>query len=99
MAVGVIEDRDDFSCDGIEFKRRDDNTKEVFTSLVRLKGSKAYNVLPVKSSEEIEVDKFIEISKAISRIYVGIPVFVGDAICKNILNTGIDIIATKNIDH
>ena len=41
MAVGVIEVRDDFTCDGIEFKRRDDNTKEVFTSLVRLKGSKA----------------------------------------------------------
>ena len=32
MAVGIIEVRDDFSCDGIEFKRRDDNTKEVFTS-------------------------------------------------------------------
>ena len=55
--------------------------------------------MPVKSSEEIEVEKFIEISKAISRIYVGIPVSVGDVICKNILNTGIDIIATKNIDH
>ncbi|GKX68425.1 DUF1667 domain-containing protein [Inconstantimicrobium mannanitabidum] len=72
-------------------------SKDVFTSVVRVKGSKSYNIVSVKSSDIIDTSFWIEISKVLSRIYVGAPVKIGDLICKNILNTGIDIIATRNI--
>lgn len=73
-----------------------EDSKRIFTSLVRIKGSK-YNVVPVKSSKPIDKSLLIECSKAISRIHVGIPIKSGDVICKNILNTGVDIICTKSI--
>ncbi|MDD3223870.1 MAG: DUF1667 domain-containing protein [Clostridium sp.] len=70
--------------------------KGILTTLVRVKGSKD-NVVSVKSSKPIERSLFVECSKALSRIYVGVPIMCGDLVCKNILNTGVDIIATKDI--
>jgi len=70
--------------------------KGIFTTLVRVKGS-IVNVVSVKSSQTIERKIFIECSKALSRIYVGIPIKSGEIICKNILNTGVDILATRNV--
>ncbi len=72
------------------------NSREIFTSIVRIKGSK-YRVVPVKSSKPIEKSLLIECSKALSRIHVGAPLKIGDVICRNILNTGVDIICAKNI--
>lgn len=68
----------------------------ILTTLVRIKGSR-YNVVPVKSTNLIDKKLWLECSKALSRIYVGAPVKVGDIVCKNILNTGVDIVCTKNI--
>lgn len=69
---------------------------KVFTSVVRIKGSKQ-NVVPVKSTKPINKNLLIECSKALSRIHVGMPIKCGDVICKNILNTGVDIICTKTV--
>lgn len=71
---------------------------EILTTLVRIKGSKKYNVVSVKSTEPIDKSLWVECSKVLSRIYIGIPIEIGDVICKNILNTGVDIVATRNID-
>ncbi|WP_207725853.1 DUF1667 domain-containing protein [Clostridium sp. DJ247] len=73
------------------------NNKDIFTSLVRIKGG-SVNVVSVKSKEPIDKNLWIDCSKALSRLYVGVPVAIGDVICKNILNTGVDIVCTKNID-
>jgi len=70
----------------------------VLTTLVRVKGSNLFNVVPVKSSKPINKKVWIECSKALSRIHVGPPLRIGDIVCKNILNTGVDIICTKNIE-
>ncbi|MBZ9684803.1 DUF1667 domain-containing protein [Clostridium estertheticum] len=70
----------------------------VLTTLVRVKGSDLCNVAPVKSSKPIDKKLWIECSKALSRIHVGPPLKIGDVVCKNILNTGVDIICTKNIE-
>jgi CxxC motif-containing protein len=72
--------------------------EEIFTSLVRIKGDRKHRVVSVKSSKEIDRSLFIEFSKVLGRIYVSIPIKIGDIICKNILNTGVDIICTKNIE-
>lgn len=71
--------------------------KDILTSIVRVKGSSIHDVMPVKSSKPIDKELWIECSKALSRIHVGPPMNIGDIVCKNILNTGIDIICTKNI--
>ena len=71
--------------------------EEIFTSLVRIKGNKKYKVVSVKSNKEVDRSLFIEFSKVLGRIYVSTPISIGDIICKNILNTGVDIICTKNI--
>lgn len=75
----------------------EDSNKDIFTSIVRVKGSDKYKVVPVKSSKEVDRSLWIELSKVIGRIYVSIPVKVGNIICKNILNTGIDIICTRDL--
>ena len=71
--------------------------EDILTTLVRIKGSNVFNVVPVKSSKPINKSLWIECSKALSRIHVGPPLKIGDVVCKNILNTGVDIICTKNI--
>ncbi len=84
---------------GMEYgKQNDKERKEVLTTLVRVKGSGAVKVVPVKSTAPIDRSLWLECSKALSRIYVGVPIMIGDTVCKNILNTGVDIVCTRNID-
>ena len=70
---------------------------DIFTSVVRVKGSEKYKVVPVKSSAEVDKKLWIQLSKVISRLYVSTPIKRGSIICKNILNTGVDIICTRDI--
>ncbi len=74
-----------------------EENKDIFTSVVRIKGSDKYRVVPVKSSEKVDISIWKELSKVLGRIYVSIPIKVGDIICKNILNTGVDIICTRDL--
>ena len=71
--------------------------KDVFTSLVRIKGNKNHKVISVKSNKPIEKYLWREFSKVLSRIYVSTPIKIGNIICKNIMNTGVDIVSTKEI--
>jgi len=71
--------------------------KDVFTSLVRIKGNENHKVVSVKSNKTIEKYLWREFSKVLSRIYVSTPINIGDIICKNIMNTGVDIVCTKEI--
>ena len=73
------------------------DNKEIFTSVVRVKGSEKYKVIPIKSSAEVERSKWIQLSKVISRLYVSVPIKKGSVICINRLNTGLDIICTRDI--
>jgi len=69
--------------------------KDILTTIVRVKGSAERRVVSVKSSEPIDKSLWLECSKCLSRIYVGPQTSEGDVICKNILNTGVDIVCTK----
>jgi CxxC motif-containing protein len=73
------------------------NDKDVFTSLVRMKSNQNYKVVSVKSNKPVEKSLWREFSKVLSRIYVSTPINIGDIVCKNIMNTGVDIICTKRI--
>lgn len=72
--------------------------KDIFTSLIRIKEDDKHKVVSVKTSKAIDRELFIEFSKVISRLYVSTPIKIGDVICRNVLNTGIDIISTKTIE-
>lgn len=72
--------------------------KDVFTSIVRVKGNDRFKVIPVKSSSEVDKCLWIEMSKVVSRLYVSVPIKMGSVICKNILNSGVDIICTRDIN-
>ncbi|MGL4849499.1 MAG: DUF1667 domain-containing protein [Clostridium sp.] len=72
--------------------------KDVFTSIVRVKGDNKHRVVSVKSTEPVDKALWRELSKVISRLYANVPIDIGDTICKNILNTGIDIVCTKRIE-
>ncbi|NMM64126.1 DUF1667 domain-containing protein [Clostridium sp. P21] len=72
------------------------SNKDILTTLVRIKGADT-NVVPVKSNKPLDKKFWIECSKALSRLYVGAPIKAGDIICKNILNTGVDIVCTKSM--
>lgn len=74
------------------------NDLEVFTSLVRVKGDNNNKVVSVKSTEPIKKSQWREFSKVLSRIYVSTPTNIGDIICNNIMNTGINIVCTRKID-
>ena len=85
------------NCNECEEKEFLKNDKEVFTSLVRIKGAKI-KVVSVKTSKPIDKKLFLKCSRALSRINVGSPIRIGDIVCKNILNLGVDIVCTKNAD-
>ncbi|MDP4146169.1 MAG: DUF1667 domain-containing protein [Bacillota bacterium] len=87
--------RDEFK--KCNYEQQDSGKKEILTTVVRVKGGKV-RVVPVKSNKPMDKSLFLECSKALGRIYVGLPINVGDIICHNILNTGIDIICTKRVD-
>ena len=74
------------------------NKSDILTTVVRVKGSDFRKVVPVKSSKPINKELWVECSKCLSRIYVGPQTASGDIICKNILNTGIDIVCTKSVE-
>lgn len=71
--------------------------KDILTTIVRIKGSSENPVTSVKSSQPIDKNLWLECSKCLGRIYVGPQTSEGDVVCKNILNTGVDIICTKFI--
>lgn len=71
---------------------------DILTTIVRVKGSNTHKVVPVRSSKPIDKALWLECSKCIGRIYVGSNISKGDIVCKNILNTGVDIICTRGIE-
>ena len=74
------------------------NKKDIFTSVVRVKGSNKFKVIPIRSSDVVDKELWIEMSKVVSRLYVSVPIKMGSIICKNILNSGVDIICTRDIE-
>ncbi|WP_446897753.1 DUF1667 domain-containing protein [Clostridium sp. LBM24168] len=70
----------------------------IVTSSVYVKDGKI-NVLPVKTDKDIPKEKIFDFIKALKGIVIQAPVNIGDVVVPNVLGTGIDIIATKNIDR
>lgn len=69
--------------------------KRVVTSLVKVKGS---SVVPVKTNDFVPKSKIFDILNVLKTVEMTKPVHIGDVAVKNILDLGVDVVATKNID-
>ena len=69
--------------------------RRMVPTTVAIEGS-TYPVIPVKTSAPIPKDKIFEVMKVLSDVKVKSPIKIGDVVVKNILSTGVDIVATKN---
>ena len=69
----------------------------IVTSTVRVSGGRI-PMVSVKTKEDIPKDKIFECVRALKGIQVSAPVHIGDIILKNVADTGVDIVATKNVE-
>ncbi|GAB6169603.1 DUF1667 domain-containing protein [Clostridium carnis] len=73
------------------------NPVRVITTTVKVSEGEL-PVVPVKTNGAIPKDLNFKCMEALNKIKVEAPVKLGDIISKNILNTGIDVIATRDIE-
>lgn len=55
-------------------------------------------LLPVKTSKPIPKALIFKVMEVINSTGVNAPIKIGDIVVKNVLDTGVDILACKNID-
>ena len=70
--------------------------RRMLTTSVLVRGGE-WPLVSVKSTKPIPKDKLFPILKQIKKITINAPVGSGQKIIKNILNIGVDIVATKTI--
>ncbi len=69
----------------------------LLTTTVKTKDLKT-KFIPVRTSKEIPKDKIFQCMKEINAIIVTRPVKMGDILIENILDTGVNIIASKSAE-
>ncbi len=67
-------------------------TRTVTTTVLCSNG----DVLPVKTNNPIPKNMIFECMKEINNCRIVLPIHVGDVIIKNVLETGVDVVATAN---
>ncbi|MCQ2752871.1 MAG: DUF1667 domain-containing protein [Bacilli bacterium] len=69
----------------------------VVTSTVKLTNS-VYPRVSVKTKDPIPKSKIGAVMEEINRVSLKAPVKIGDIAIQNVLNLGVDVVVTKNID-
>lgn len=72
------------------------NPTRIVTSSVYVEGGEM-DVLPVKTEMDIPKDRVFDCIKLLKGKIVKAPIKIGDIIVENVVNSGINIIATKNV--
>lgn len=73
------------------------NPTRIVTSSVAVENG-TLAVVSVKTKEDIPKEKIFECTRALKGVKVVAPVHIGDVVVKNVAETGVDIIATKNVE-
>ena len=82
---------------GLEYGKNEMiNPKRMVTSTVFVKDSR--KVLSVKTRTPVPKDKMMKCIEALSTVLVERPVQIGDVVIENVADTGVDVVATKEID-
>lgn len=83
---------------GEEYGRKEcTNPTRILTSSVSVKDGEN-DVVPVKTEKDIPKGKLFDCVRILKDVTVTAPVKIGDIIVENIGGTGVNIIATKNIN-
>ena len=78
-------------------KKECTNPTRVVTSSVLVSGGES-EILSVKTESDIPKNLIYECVGALKNIVIKAPVHIGDVVLANVLNTGVNIIATKDIE-
>ena len=71
----------------------------IVTSTVRVSGSETGAVtVPCKTRNDIPKGKIFAVMEALTGVTVPAPVRIGDVVLENAAETGVDIVATKDVD-
>jgi CxxC motif-containing protein len=73
------------------------NPVRIITTTVKIINGEQ-RLLPVKTEKAIPKDMNFKCMKILNGLVIKAPIKVGDIIIKNILDTGVDVIACRNID-
>lgn len=73
------------------------NPKRMITTFMRVKNRKDC-VVSVKTSSSVPKGMIFDVMNEINKVGVDAPTHIGEVAIKNILNLGVDILITKNID-
>ena len=73
------------------------NPTRIVTSTVRVEGGVAAMV-SCKTASDIPKDKIFAVTDALRPVCVKAPVAIGDVVLANVAGTGVDVIATKDVD-
>ena len=97
---GEIRDVTGYTCKrGHDYARKEVTTPtRIVTSTVRLTGSRTGAcVVSCKTAQDIPKGKIFEIVAALKGVTATAPVHIGDVLLADVAGTGVDIIATKNV--
>ena len=78
-------------------KKEVTNPTRIVTTTVRVSGG-TEPVVSVKTKEDIPKDKIFACIRAMKEITVPAPVHNGDVVLHDAAHTGVDVIATKNVE-
>lgn len=71
------------------------NPTRSLTTTIKVKNGKT-PLVPVKSAKAVPKGKLLDCARYIATLEVDAPVKIGDVLVKNILGTGVDIVATNH---
>ncbi len=72
------------------------NPVRIVTSTVKVSGGEV-PVVPVKTEKAIPKGLIMKCMEEINKASISAPVMIGDIVIKNVLETGVDVVATKNV--
>ena len=96
---------DDFQVSGNLCPRGEKYAKQEMTAPVRTICSTVrvhngfLNLVPVKTKSEIPKEKIFDVMDEINKVEIQAPVKLGQMIIENVCGTGVDIVATRNIEE
>ncbi len=73
------------------------NPTRIVTSSVRVKNG-TIAMVSCKTKEDIPKGKIFDVSKALESVVMEAPVKIGDVVLANVCDTGVDVVATKNVE-
>ncbi len=73
------------------------NPMRVVTSTVRI-SSAELALCPVKTAQPIPKKKIFDVMASINMVHLKAPVRIGDIVIKDVAGTGIDVVATRNME-